>query len=68
MPGCSRTSNNAPCSGRLTIRSQVRATNWGVFFNVRSQPDGANADLAYSAEALGLHVDNPYRCDWQLAV
>lgn len=39
----------------------VRPTNWGPVFNVRSYPDAALKDLAYTAEALPPHVDNPYR-------
>jgi len=41
--------------------SVVRPTNWGEVFNVRSVPDGQMKDLAYTAEALPPHVDNPYR-------
>lgn len=37
----------------------VRATNYGTFFDVRSVPDPNN--LAYTAVALGVHTDNPYR-------
>jgi len=37
----------------------VRATNYGAFFDVRSVPDPNN--LAYTAMALGVHTDNPYR-------
>lgn len=37
----------------------VRDTNWGRSFDVRSVPR-AN-DLAYTAFALGPHTDNPYR-------
>jgi len=39
----------------------VRPTNWGPVFNVRSFPDAALKDLAYTADALPPHVDNPYR-------
>lgn len=39
----------------------VRPTNWGPVFNVRSFPDATLKDLAYTAEALPPHVDNPYR-------
>eukprot|EP00930_Biecheleria_cincta_P100074 TRINITY_DN9168_c0_g1_i1.p1 TRINITY_DN9168_c0_g1~~TRINITY_DN9168_c0_g1_i1.p1 ORF type:complete len:420 (+),score=62.25 TRINITY_DN9168_c0_g1_i1:23-1282(+) len=41
--------------------SVVRPTNWGEVFNVRSIPDGQMKDLAYTADALPPHVDNPYR-------
>ena len=37
----------------------IRATNYGRLFDVRSEPRPSN--LAYSAEALALHTDNPYR-------
>jgi gamma-butyrobetaine dioxygenase len=37
----------------------VRDTNWGRVFDVRSVPK-AN-DLAYTTFALGPHTDNPYR-------
>jgi len=39
----------------------VRPTNWGPVFNVRSFPDAALKDLAYTSAALPPHVDNPYR-------
>ncbi len=37
----------------------VRATNYGRLFDVISKPDPNN--LAYTALALGVHTDNPYR-------
>jgi len=37
----------------------IRETNYGRLFEVRSEPRPSN--LAYSAEALALHTDNPYR-------
>lgn len=37
----------------------VRATNYGRIFDVISKPDPNN--LAYTALALGVHTDNPYR-------
>jgi gamma-butyrobetaine dioxygenase len=37
----------------------VRETNYGRVFDVRAVPDPNN--LAYTAIALGLHTDNPYR-------
>ena len=37
----------------------VRVTNYGRHFDVVSVPDPSN--LAYSALALGVHTDNPYR-------
>lgn len=39
----------------------VRPTNWGPVFKVRSFPDEHLKDLAYTADALPPHVDNPYR-------
>jgi gamma-butyrobetaine dioxygenase len=37
----------------------VRVTNYGRLFDVVSVPDPNN--LAYTAAALGVHTDNPYR-------
>lgn len=37
----------------------VRVTNYGAYFDVRSVPNPNN--LAYTAVALGVHTDNPYR-------
>jgi gamma-butyrobetaine dioxygenase len=37
----------------------VRETNYGRLFDVRVEPRAGN--LAYSAQALDLHADNPYR-------
>ena len=37
----------------------VRVTNYGVYFDVRSVPNPNN--LAFTAAALGVHTDNPYR-------
>ncbi|HXV26344.1 MAG TPA: TauD/TfdA family dioxygenase [Alphaproteobacteria bacterium] len=37
----------------------VRTTNYGRVFDVISRPDPNN--LAYTALALGVHTDNPYR-------
>jgi len=37
----------------------VRVTNYGRHFDVRSVPNPNN--LAYTAAALGVHTDNPYR-------
>jgi alpha-ketoglutarate-dependent taurine dioxygenase len=37
----------------------VRETNYGRLFDVRSESRPSN--LAYTAEALDLHTDNPYR-------
>lgn len=37
----------------------VRKTNYGRLFDVTSKPDPNN--LAYTALALGVHTDNPYR-------
>mmetsp|Transcript_2302 Transcript_2302/g.4799 ORF Transcript_2302/g.4799 Transcript_2302/m.4799 type:complete len:485 (+) Transcript_2302:70-1524(+) len=61
-----------PCNDRELVKfahlvngfkggAVVRPTNWGDVFNVRSVPDGANKDLAYTNAALCPHVDNPYR-------
>jgi len=38
---------------------EIRTTNFGRFFEVKTQPD-AN-DLAYTSVAIGPHTDNPYR-------
>lgn len=38
---------------------EIRATNFGRFFEVKTQPE-AN-DLAYTSVAIGPHTDNPYR-------
>ena len=47
--------------------SSVRETEWGRNFNVRSTPDTDNGskrkDLAYTNQAIGLHVDSTYRMD-----
>jgi gamma-butyrobetaine dioxygenase len=37
----------------------TRETNFGAFFNVRSEPNAS--DLAYTAFHLDPHTDNPYR-------
>lgn len=37
----------------------TRETNFGAFFNVRSEPNAS--DLAYTALHLDPHTDNPYR-------
>jgi gamma-butyrobetaine dioxygenase len=37
----------------------IRETNYGRLFDVRTEPRPSN--LAYTAEALDLHTDNPYR-------
>lgn len=37
----------------------VRVTNYGVYFDVKSVPNPTN--MAYTAVALGVHSDNPYR-------
>jgi gamma-butyrobetaine dioxygenase len=37
----------------------ARETNFGAFFNVRSEPNAS--DLAYTALHLDPHTDNPYR-------
>eukprot|EP00494_Astrolonche_serrata_P008212 UN08249 len=39
----------------------VRMTNWGEFFNVRAEPDSeGQKDLAYTAEGIPPHTDQPY--------
>ena len=40
---------------------ELRSTSWGDTFSVRSEPDGKKKDLAYTADAIPLHTDNPYR-------
>jgi len=42
-----------------SLFGHVRQTNFGVMFDVRSEPD--SNDLAYRSIALGPHTDNPYR-------
>lgn len=37
----------------------IRETNYGTVFDVESVPDADH--LAYTARALGMHTDNPYR-------
>ena len=37
----------------------TRETNFGAFFNVRSEPNAS--DLAYTSLHLDPHTDNPYR-------
>jgi len=48
--------------------STLRDTDWGLVFNVRTEPDdgeklgqGAKFDLAYTPKPIGFHTDNPYR-------
>lgn len=47
--------------------TSVRDTEWGLNFNVRTQPDLNNGaerkDLAYSTHSIGMHIDSPYRID-----
>jgi gamma-butyrobetaine dioxygenase len=56
-------SNVPPKSGAVVEvgnrLGHVRVTNYGVHFDVRSVPKPNN--LAYTAVALGVHTDNPYR-------
>ena len=47
--------------GNAITGSKVRPTNWGDYFNVQNKPDGDKKDIAYTAEGLPPHVDNPYR-------
>mmetsp|Transcript_14417 Transcript_14417/g.42948 ORF Transcript_14417/g.42948 Transcript_14417/m.42948 type:complete len:452 (-) Transcript_14417:90-1445(-) len=59
--------------------SNLRPTNWGNCFNVRTKPDeavlkngratGAFEDLAYTPKPIGFHTDGPYNLtglDFQL--
>jgi gamma-butyrobetaine dioxygenase len=53
-----------PCESGAVLRvgerfGNVRDTNWGRLFDVRSVP--RPNDLAYTAIPLGPHTDNPYR-------
>src|ERR1700681_908950 len=43
----------------MTLIGRVAATNYGLVFDVRAEPQPEN--LAYSDFGLGLHTDNPYR-------
>jgi gamma-butyrobetaine dioxygenase len=48
--------------------TSLRETEWGKNFNVRSTPDMGSGgvqkkDLAYTSNAIGMHVDSPYRID-----
>lgn len=56
--------DNVPAKDGMVVEvgnrfGHVRVTNYGAFFDVRSVPDPSN--LAYTAVALGVHTDNPYR-------
>lgn len=42
-----------------SVFGYTRDTNFGAFFNVRSEPDAI--DLAYTSLSLDPHTDNPYR-------
>eukprot|EP00943_MAST-04B_sp_MAST-4B-sp1_P002452 g2452.t1 len=47
--------------GNAITGAKVRSTNWGDSFNVQNKPDGDKQDIAYTADGLPPHVDNPYR-------
>jgi len=58
------------CSALASNVSTLRPTEWGSVFNVKTVPDAqvldgtgkkAMKDLAYTPQAIGFHVDNPYR-------
>jgi gamma-butyrobetaine dioxygenase len=56
--------DNVPARDAMVVEvgnrfGHVRVTNYGAYFDVRSVPDPTN--LAYTAIALGVHTDNPYR-------
>jgi gamma-butyrobetaine dioxygenase len=56
--------DNVPTESGMVVEvgnhfGHVRVTNYGAYFDVRSVPDPTN--LAYTAVALGVHTDNPYR-------
>jgi len=56
--------DNVPTASGMVVEvanhfGHVRVTNYGAHFDVRSVPDPTN--LAYTAVALGVHTDNPYR-------
>ena len=56
--------SGVPCNDREVLRVATafgftRETNFGAFFNVRSEPNAS--DLAYTALHLDAHTDNPYR-------
>ncbi len=53
-----------PCEPEMVCRvaelfGYVRETNYGRFFEVRTEPDPIN--LAYTPMGLSCHTDNPYR-------
>jgi gamma-butyrobetaine dioxygenase len=53
-----------PCADKQVLRAAsvfgfTRETNFGAFFNVRSEPNAS--DLAYTSFHLDPHTDNPYR-------
>lgn len=45
--------------GVAELFGHVRETNYGRFFEVRTEPDPIN--LAYTPMGLSVHTDNPYR-------
>jgi gamma-butyrobetaine dioxygenase len=47
------------CERAVARFGYVRETNYGRFFDVRVEAEPGN--LAYTAKALDLHTDNPYR-------
>ncbi|MGO9933086.1 MAG: TauD/TfdA family dioxygenase, partial [Steroidobacteraceae bacterium] len=56
--------SGVPCVEQEVLRAAsvfgfTRETNFGAFFNVRSEPNAS--DLAYTSLHLDPHTDNPYR-------
>ena len=56
--------SGVPCVDREVLQAAsvfgfTRETNFGAFFNVRSEPNAS--DLAYTSLQLDPHTDNPYR-------
>jgi gamma-butyrobetaine dioxygenase len=56
--------SGVPCVDKQVLQAAsvfgfTRETNFGAFFNVRSEPNAS--DLAYTSLHLDPHTDNPYR-------
>jgi gamma-butyrobetaine dioxygenase len=51
--------NNEEVLKTGSVFGYTRDTNFGAYFNVRSEPNAS--DLAYTAQHLDPHTDNPYR-------
>ncbi len=56
--------SGVPCVDKEVLQAAsvfgfTRETNFGAFFNVRSEPNAS--DLAYTSLHLDPHTDNPYR-------